>query len=128
MTKVSEKKGQREWENETRASAKMSEIKWENKTKQVDEDQPKDKPSCRPPKSIDEGCGNTQRTTMISKSLPQSTQTHWEFNRESCREVDQSSPTNKITTHWDAVYQDTHWQVHQDYNQDSTDDAYQEQP
>jgi len=77
MTKASQKKGQSEWENETRASAKMSQSKWKNETKQVDQDQPKDERSRRPPKSRDKGCRKTRRSTMISKSLPRSTEVYW---------------------------------------------------
>jgi hypothetical protein len=70
MTKRVKKQGQSEWENETRASAKMRQSKWKNDTKHVDQDQPKDKRSRRPPKSRDEGCRKTRRSTKITKSLP----------------------------------------------------------
>jgi len=52
----------------------------------------------------------------------QSTETHWEVDREVYWAVDQSSPTDKPKAHRDAVYRDTNAQV----DQDSTEAANRE--
>jgi len=63
----------------------------------------------------------------------QSTETHWEVNREVHWEVDQSSPTDKSKAHQEAVYRDTHWDVDREVdwkvyqvNQDSIEASFRE--